>query len=63
MGFYAVSTMPLSKPDSRASLKKIFYADDGSGGGKLDGLLDWWKELKENGPYLDTSLRPQRPGC
>ena len=52
MGFYAVSTMPLSKPDSRASLKKIFYADDGSGGGKLDGLLDWWKELKENGPLF-----------
>ena len=41
MGFYAVSTMPLSKPDSKASLKKIVYADDGSGGGKLDGLLDW----------------------
>ena len=27
-----------------AQSKKIFYADDGSGGRKLDGLLEWWKE-------------------
>ena len=52
MGFYAVSTTMLSNPDVSSHSKKIFYADDGSGGGKLDPLLKWWNDLKMNGPLF-----------
>ena len=31
---------------------KIFYADDGSSGGKLDKLHVWWEDLKQKGPLL-----------
>ena len=50
MGFYAVSTKPLTKPEP--GVKKLFYADDGSGGGKLDELAEWWKRLNTEGPPL-----------
>ena len=52
MGFYAVSTTMLSNPDVSINTKKIFYADDGSAGGKLVSLLDWWRDLKINGPLF-----------
>ena len=52
MGFYAVSASMLSNGSKGTQSKKIFYADDGSGGGKLDDLLEWWKDLKVNGPLF-----------
>ena len=51
MGFYAASTTPLSEGSS--DLKKIFYADDGGGAGKLDRLKSWWEDLQEQGPLLE----------
>ena len=52
MGFYAVSTTLLSNPYRDDKAKKIFYADDGSGGGKLADLRNWWDDLKMNGPLF-----------
>ena len=50
MGFYAVSTKALTKPEP--GVKKLFYADDGSAGGKINKLAEWWKHLNKNGPPL-----------
>ena len=32
--------------------KKIWYADDGGGGGTLDQLLAWWQDLQKSGPLF-----------
>ena len=50
MAFYAASMIPLSAKS--AGVKKLFYADDGSGGAKLDNLKIWWDSLKRDGPPL-----------
>ena len=56
MAFYATSMLPLCrKPDG---VKTIFYADDGGGGGKLDGLRTWWDTLNEDGPALGYFPNP-----
>ena len=57
MGFYAVSTIPLSQMVNveRArdgTVKNIFYADDGGGGGTLDELSCWWKDIQNQGPIF-----------
>ena len=48
MGFYAVSTTMLARPEP--GKKKLFYADDGTGGGKLQDLAEWWCDLKLEAP-------------
>ena len=50
MAFYAASMTPLTSKSPNA--KKIFYADDGSGGKNLVGLKLWWDDLKIAGPPL-----------
>ena len=54
MAFYSVSTISLSKRNENdsSSSKKVFYADDGLGAGKLDGLDEWFRTLKVNGKPL-----------
>jgi len=32
--------------------KKIWYADDGAGGGSLDQLLAWWQDVQKSGPLF-----------
>ena len=50
MGFCAASTTLLaSAHESAGKAKKLFYADDGSGGGKLIDILDWWRLLSTIG--------------
>jgi hypothetical protein len=60
MGFYSASTTMLSNPDPSANVKKIFYADDGSAGGKLDPLLKWWRDLKLDGPLFGYYPEPTK---
>ena len=50
IGFYAVSTAMLSQPEP--GVKKVFYADDGGGAGKLTDLATWWKNLQAEGPLI-----------
>ena len=50
MAFYAASMTPLTTKSPDA--KKIFYADDGSGGKNLVRLKSWWDDLKIAGPPL-----------
>jgi hypothetical protein len=46
-----VSSSPTDEPDI-SDVKRIFYADDGSGGNKLDALHKWWHHINEIGPPL-----------
>ena len=58
MGFYAVSMKSLTKPEP--NIKKLFYADDGSAGGKILRLAEHWKSLNIDGPpngYFPNSTR------
>ena len=52
MGMYALSVLPLIKsscaPDP--SLLQAWYADDGTGVGKLEKLREWWENIKTTGP-------------
>ena len=56
MAFYAASTMILANTSpfdgNSNSPKRIFYADDGSAGCKLDGLYDWWQDINKTGPLF-----------
>ena len=40
--------------------KEIFYADDGSGGGKLTGLKYWWDNLCTKGPLYGYNPKPSK---
>ena len=58
MGFYAVSMKSLTKPEP--NIKKLFYADDGSAGGKILRLAEHWKSLNIDGPpngYFPNSTK------
>jgi hypothetical protein len=52
MGFYAASTMPLANSADSHPCKRIFYADDGSGGADLIKLHEWWQDIQVSGPPL-----------
>ena len=61
MAFYATSMIPLSAKPKH--VKGIFYADDGSGGGKLVNLKEWWSKLKVDGPPLGYFPYPAKTWC
>ena len=42
------------------NVKAVFFADDGTGCGKLLDLLDWWQEILEKGPRLWYDLNAQK---
>ena len=50
MGFYAVGTTPLTQP--KEGILKVFYADDGTAGGKLKDLHTYWHDLQKKGPLF-----------
>ena len=50
MGFYAVGTTPLTQP--KEAILKVFYADDGTAGGKLKDLHTYWHDLQKKGPLF-----------
>ena len=61
-GFYACGITPIVDKNISYSTvdkerldefaKKIWYADDGGGGGTLDQLLAWWQDLQTSGPLF-----------
>ena len=56
MAMYALSIAPLVKKCAGVSTQ-VWYADDLSAGGTVDGLCSWWERLAEDGPLYGTSLR------
>ena len=49
MAMYALAISPLVKKCAGVSTQ-VWYADDSSAGGTVDGLRSWWERLAENGP-------------
>ena len=47
---FAVGTTPLTKP--KEGILKVFYADDGTAGGKLKDLHTYWHDLQKKGPLF-----------
>ena len=51
MAMYALGTFPLIHRSNPSKLiQQVWYADDGSAGGSLSNLLDWWHQLTDLGP-------------
>ena len=50
MGFFAVGRTPLTQP--KEGILKVFYADDGTAGGKLKDLHMYWHDLQKEGPLF-----------
>ena len=51
MAMYALGTLPLIRRSNPSKLiQQVWYADDGSAGGSLSDLLDWWHQLTDLGP-------------
>ena len=51
MAMYALGTLPLiHNSDPSKLIQQVWYADDGSAGGSLFDLLDWWLHLSDLGP-------------
>ena len=52
MGMYALSVVPLIKLSEKAESQvcQVWYADDGTGVGKLTQLKGWWDTLASKGP-------------
>ena len=68
MGFYSGGLVPIShyqikertadqSADETDIAKKLFYADDGAGGGTLDQVLCWWNEIQKLGPSFGYFLK------
>ena len=53
MGMYALSVIPLSKElnkETTRALAQVWYADDGTGVGRLKNLKAWWDMIVALGP-------------
>ena len=51
MAMYAIGTLPLIRRSNPSKLiQQVWYADDGSAGGSLSDLLNWWHQLSDLGP-------------
>ena len=71
MGFYSGGLVPIShyqikertadqSADDTDIAKKLFYADDGAGGGTLDQVLCWWNEIQKLGPSFGYFPKPSK---
>ena len=50
MPFYCISIRPMINQLASCPVSQVFYADDGSAVGRLDGLRQWWDRLMICGP-------------
>ncbi len=50
MGMYALSVIPLIRSSAVKTLMQAWYADDGTGVGKLLNLREWWEKISTDGP-------------
>ena len=49
MAMYGLAVLPLIKKLAEEA-KQVWYADEATGGGKLEQLRRWWDKLNECGP-------------
>lgn len=62
MAMYAIATVPLIE-HLQQHVTQVWFVDDGTAGGKLLDLLNWWDQLVECGhDYMATPQMLLRPG-
>ena len=59
MAMYALAMVPLIDKVS-GEVRQIWYADDASAGGKMDGLRAWWDKVTELGPEYGYFPNPAK---
>ena len=64
MALYAIGSLPflclLDKEETGTC--QFAYADDLSGGGKVEGLRKWFNGITDKGPLLGTMPNPPKAG-
>ena len=60
MAMYAIATKPLIEELAHKTVKQVWFADDSTAGGKLDGIFEWWTKLKEVGPTYGYHPKPSK---
>ena len=64
MGMYAIGTKPLidklHEETAREQVMQVWFADDSTAGGKIQGINTWWNSLKENGPKYGYFPKPEK---
>ena len=60
MAIYAISLQPLVQRLNDQNAKQVWFADDASAGGKLDGLKQWWEKLRTEGPKFGYYPNPNK---
>ena len=53
MAMYSVSITPLIAALQDPRLKQVWFADDATAGGTLEGLHNWWTGLQDLGSLYD----------
>ena len=59
MAMFALAMVPLIDKMS-GEVQQIWYADDASAGGKMDGLRAWWDKITELGPEYGYFPNPAK---
>jgi hypothetical protein len=64
MAFYAVGVLPLiravKRDEALAGVLQMWYADDSSAGGRIQGLVKWLRVLIERGPDFGYFPEPDK---
>ena len=60
MAIYTISVQPLVQRLNDQNAKQVWFADDASAGGKLDGLKQWWEKLRTEGPKFGYHPNPNK---
>ena len=60
MGMYSIGISPLIEKVKEDDVFQIFFADDGNGCGKLDGLYAWYRSVVTKGPAHGYIINPNK---
>ena len=50
MAMYSIGVTPLINDLQGPHIRQVWFADDATAGGSLNGLYEWWCRLKRLGP-------------
>ena len=59
MAMYSIGVTPLINTLQGPQISQVWFADDATAGGSINGFYDWWCALKSKGPsygyFVNTS--------
>ena len=60
MGFYAISTIPLIEELKLSDIIQVWFADDATAAGSIEGINNFWQRLVEIGPSFGYFPHPEK---